>query len=47
MNYHIDANTQVLGVGAYGTVFKTTNKHDASFKVAIKVIDKSKLQDHE
>jgi len=47
MNYHIDANTPLLGVGAFGKVFKTTNKHDASFKVAIKVIDKSKLQDQE
>ena len=27
-NYHIDSKTKVLGVGAFGRVFLTTNKHD-------------------
>ena len=44
MNYHIDSKTKVLGVGAFGRVFMTTNKHDKNFKVAIKVLDKVKLQ---
>lgn len=36
----------MLGSGAYGKVFKTTNKNDISMEVAIKVIDKSKLRHH-
>ena len=36
----------MLGVGAFGRVFKTTNKHDTSFQVAIKVLDKVKLRDN-
>ena len=39
-NYHIDSKTKVLGVGAFGRVFLTTNKHDKNFQVAIKVLDK-------
>jgi len=35
----------VLGVGAFGRVFKTQNKHDSNLKVAIKVLDKVKLKD--
>jgi len=31
MNYYIDSSTKVLGVGAFGRVFKTKNKHDESF----------------
>lgn len=27
-NYHIDSKTKVLGVGAFGRVFLTTNKHN-------------------
>ena len=33
----------MLGTGAFGKVFQTFNKHDDSFKVAIKVLDKHKL----
>ena len=43
MNYHINDKTKVLGAGAFGKVFMTTNKHDSNFKVAIKVLDKNKL----
>ena len=45
-NYYIDKDTKVLGVGAFGKVFKTKNKHDESFQVAIKVLDKVKLKDN-
>ncbi len=44
-NYHIDKNTKVLGVGAFGKVFLTTNKFDKNIKVAIKVLDKQRLCD--
>ncbi len=44
LNYLIDDNTKVLGVGSFGKVFMTTNKHDPNFKVAIKVLDKEKLK---
>ena len=44
-NYHINADTRVLGAGAFGKVFLAKNKHDASFEVAIKVLDKVKLRD--
>ena len=27
-NYHIDSKTTLLGVGAFGRVFHTTNKHN-------------------
>jgi serine/threonine protein kinase len=43
MNYHVNDKTKVLGAGAFGKVFMTTNKHDSNFKVAIKVLDKNKL----
>lgn len=33
----------MLGVGAFGKVFLTTNKFDKNFKVAIKVLDKQRL----
>lgn len=36
----------MLGAGAFGKVFKTKNKHDESFQVAIKVLDKVKLADN-
>ena len=45
-NYVIDQNTEVLGQGAFGKVFKTYNKHNSDLKVAIKVLSKSKLKDH-
>ena len=44
MNYFLDGKVKVLGTGAFGKVFMTTNKLDTNFKVAIKVLDKKKLQ---
>ena len=44
-NYIIDSTTQVLGSGAFGKVFKTTNKHNTDHLVAIKVLNKQKLAD--
>ena len=44
-NYVISKDTRVLGAGAFGKVFLSKNKHDASFEVAIKVLDKVKLRD--
>lgn len=32
-----------LGEGSFGKVFKATNKEDSDIKVAIKVINKQKL----
>ena len=45
-NYIIDNKTKVLGVGAFGRVFMTTNKFEQNFQVAIKVLDKHKLADN-
>ena len=45
-NYIIDGKTKVLGTGAFGKVFQTTNKVDTSISVAIKVLDKEKLHDN-
>ena len=45
-NYVINNKTKVLGVGAFGRVFMTTNAHDHNFKVAIKVLDKHKLAEN-
>ena len=45
-NYVINNKTKVLGVGAFGRVFMTTNAHDQNFKVAIKVLDKHKLAEN-
>lgn len=42
----IDSKTKVLGVGAFGRVFMTTNRHDKNLKVAIKVLDKHKLKEN-
>ena len=36
----------MLGVGAFGKVYKTTNRYDTSMRVAIKVLDKSKMEGH-
>ena len=44
-NYLINSQTQVLGVGAFGKVFKTHNIYDPNLKVAIKVMNKLKLDD--
>ena len=45
-NYQIDSKTKVLGTGAFGRVFKTNNKHNPDFEVAIKVLNKDKLMDN-
>jgi len=45
-NYKIDKTTKILGSGAFGRVFSTNNIHDESFEVAIKVMDKHKLNDN-
>ena len=45
-NYRISATTKVLGAGAFGKVFLSESIADPSFKVAIKVINKTKLKDH-
>ena len=34
----------MLGVGAFGRVFKTKNRHHSDFEVAIKVLDKERLR---
>ena len=38
---------KTIGSGTYGKIFFATNKDDPSIKVAIKVIDKKKLDDQE
>ena len=43
--YQIDKN--VLGAGSFGKVFLGTNLKDKSMKVAIKVLDKSKMDQDE
>jgi len=43
LNYLIDDKTKVIGVGSFGKVFLSSNKHNPNFKVAIKVLDKEKL----
>ena len=45
-NYFIGSDTTVLGAGAFGRVFHTKNKHNTSFEVAIKVMDKVKLKEN-
>jgi calcium-dependent protein kinase len=37
-------NTKLIGVGAFGKVYRTKNRIDPSMEVAIKVLDKIKLQ---
>ena len=46
-NYVFDEKTHLIGEGAFGKVFQTTNKFDDSIKVAIKVLDKVKIDDME
>ena len=46
LNYQIDNNTKVLGSGAFGKVFLTFNKHNVEHQVAIKVMNKKKLENH-
>ena len=43
--YQIDNKTKVLGSGNFGKVFLTHNKKFTDFQVAIKVLNKGKLQD--
>lgn len=42
-----DIEMKVLGAGAFGKIFFATNKDDSSIRVAIKVIDKKKLDEVE
>jgi len=42
MNYCIDENTQLLGTGTFGKVYKSFNLNDPRIEVAIKVIDKTR-----
>lgn len=46
LNYRIASDTKVLGAGAFGKVFLSESIADRSFKVAIKVLNKSKLKDN-
>jgi len=43
MNYRIANDTRVLGAGAFGKVFLSESIANPAFKVAIKVLNKSKL----
>ncbi len=43
MNYRISNDTKVLGAGAFGKVFLSESIANPAFKVAIKVLSKSKL----
>ena len=45
-NYYIDSQTKVIGVGNFGKVFLTHNKHDLNLWFAIKVLDKDKLREN-
>ena len=45
-NYYIDSQTKVIGVGNFGKVFLTHNKHDHDLWFAIKVLDKDKLREN-
>lgn len=44
--YKISSDTKVLGTGAFGKVFLSESVVDPHFKVAIKVLSKSKLGKH-
>ena len=43
-NYIIEPNSTIIGMGNFGRVYKTVNVHDKDHIVAIKVLDKQKLQ---
>ena len=45
LNYDITPSSRLLGSGAYGRVFHTKNKQYQDLEVAIKVLDKQKLQE--
>jgi len=42
-----DINMKCLGSGSFGKVFLAENKKDKNMKIAIKVINKSKLTDED
>ncbi|TNV79747.1 hypothetical protein FGO68_gene8048 [Halteria grandinella] len=44
-NYKLSVHTQILGAGQFGKVFLSESTSDPNFKVAIKVINKSRVQD--
>ena len=46
MNYKISSDTKVLGAGAFGKVFLSESIADNTFKVAIKVLNKVKLENN-
>ena len=46
LNYIINSKTKVLGTGQFGRVFKTCRTNDKTAEVAIKVLDKHKLEEH-
>lgn len=43
-NYLISKNSEEIGHGAFGSVFKTQNVHNKKHWVAIKVMSKTKLE---
>ena len=43
MKAQYDIETKVLGKGAFGKVYRATDKLNAEFKVAIKVLNKDKM----
>ena len=45
LNYGMEPNSPILGAGAFGQVFLTSNKHDKNHQVAVKVLDKQKLSE--
>ena len=42
-----DIDQKLLGSGSYGKVFKAADKKDASLQIAIKVINKTKLDEED
>lgn len=45
-NYKLDASTKVIGSGQFGKVYATHNLFEKNLKVAIKVMDKEKLDEY-